>query len=408
MASGNVKTAYHSIKSARWRSFLTMLGVIVGVASVITVVSIGEGVKKQITSQINLFGPDLITVRPGKPIQRDDKGNITGVNFMPGFSGVPLSEQDLKKIRGVQNVKNAVPLSYLTAIPEFENRKMDQALVFGTNHELPDATNQKIAYGAFFDEKTERNVAVIGSKVAESLFREQVPIGQTFTLQGQSFNVVGVFEEFDSVTLGVNVDYGSAIFIPLSASKKLISNQTNIQQILVKPHDSGNIDSVVSSIGSTLREARGGQEDFTILQQEDTLAIADTILTLLTGLITGIAAISLLVGGIGIMNVMIVSVTERTKEIGVRKAVGATNSQIMSQFLLEAAVLSVLGGIAGIILSLMLNFILRLTTELQPIITFPIMIIAVLISMLVGIVFGVAPALKAARKDPIDALRSVQ
>jgi putative ABC transport system permease protein len=156
-----------------------------------------------------------------------------------------------------------------------------------------------------------------------------------------------------------------------------------------------------------LLNAHSGQNDFTILKQEDNLAISNSVLNLLTSLITAVAAVSLVVGGIGIMNVMIVSVTERTHEIGIRKAVGATNQQILAQFMIESAVISFVGGVIGVISSILLNFMLRISTDLQPVVTLPIMGVAVLVALVVGIVFGVAPALNASRKDPIEALRRV-
>jgi putative ABC transport system permease protein len=407
MVTGNFKLAYDSIKSSKWRSFLTMLGIIIGVASVITVVSIGEGVKKQITDQINKFGPDLITVRPGKPVNRDASGQITGVEFMPGLSSSPLTEADLKVIDDTEHVKIAVPLSYVTATPKFKDRYMDSAKVFGTTGDLPTAINQNIEYGEFFSNSNTRNVAVIGHKVAEQLFNELIPTGQSFEIRGQTFNVVGVFEEFEPVTLSPGIDYGSAIFIPLQASKKLVNSQTNIQQILVKPDKPDQVGVVYKNLNTRLINAHAGQDDFTILRQEDTQVIANTVLTLLTSLITAIAAISLIVGGIGIMNIMIVSVTERTQEIGIRKAVGATNKQILTQFITESALISVVGGLLGVIVALLINFMLRISTELAPLITLPIMIAAVGVAFIVGVIFGVAPALNAARKDPIDALRRI-
>lgn len=406
MVTGNFKIALDSIKSAKWRSFLTMLGIIIGVASVVTVVSIGEGVKKQVTDQITHLGSDLITVRPGKS-STTDAGYVPGVQFTNGLISTPLLESDFKTVAETPGVKTTVPMSYITATPKTGTRAVENAFVFGTTAGLQEVLNQKVEYGAFFDESETREVAVIGTRVAEELFQETVPTGERFEIRGKSFIVVGVFEEFDTVALTPNTDYNSAIFIPLPAAKKLVNNQLNIQQIFVKPTNASETDVVVQNISSRLLNSHGGQEDFSVLKQEDTLAISTTILDLLTGFISGIAAISLIVGGIGIMNIMIVSVTERTQEIGVRKAVGATNRQILSQFVIEAAVISFVGGVIGVITSIGMNFVLRIVTDLQPVITLPIMAIAVLVALLVGVVFGVAPALRAAHKDPIEALRRI-
>lgn len=405
MVTGNFKIALDSIKSAKWRSLFTMLGIIIGVASVVTIVSIGEGVKNQIIGQISHFGPDLITVRPGKTLK--DAGYIPGVQLSTSVVSEPLSENDVKAVSGAKNVKTVVPLSYVTAEPKVEKRTFTQSFVMGTSKDLPEVFNQKVRYGEFFKADDQKNVAVIGKNVAEELFQEQVPIGRSMEIRGQLFVVLGVFDEFETAALTPLANYNSAIFIPLESAKKLTNNQANIQQILVKPDTPELTGAVVQDIQKRLKNAHSGQDDFSVLKQEDNLAITSSILDLLTGLISGVAAISLIVGGIGIMNVMIVSVTERTSEIGIRKAVGATNRQILAQFLIESSVISFVGGILGVVLSLFMNFILRISTDLQPAISVATMLIAILVALIVGVVFGVAPALRAANKDPIEALRHI-
>lgn len=408
VVTGNFKIAMDSIKNAKWRSFLTMLGIIIGVVSVVTIVSIGEGVKKQVSNQISHLGPDLITIRPGKTVTRDKAGNISRVNYLSTFAGNALSETDLKAIQQSRNVDSAVPMSFVTGTPKVQDREYDKGFIFGTTEGLPDALNQKIEFGAFFSsDDASKDVAVIGKHVAEDLFQEQVPIGRSMQIRGQNFVVLGVFEQFDTTSIVPGTDYNSAIFIPIGAGKKINNGQTSIQQVLAKPVKPELTNDAVNAIHDSLLNAHAGQDDFTILKQEDNIAITNNILNLLTGLISGIAAISLIVGGIGIMNIMLVSVTERTREIGVRKAVGATSHQILAQFIIEAAVLSFVGGLIGVVCSLLANFFIRVFTNLQPLITFPIMFVAVVVALFVGMLFGVAPALQAARKDPIQALRSM-
>ena len=408
MVTGNFTMAFDSIKTAKLRSFLTMLGIIIGVISVVTIVSIGEGVKHQISGQISNLGPDLITVKPGKTVSRDSSGRISGVNFMSSFSGSSLTETDLHVISKTPDIGTVVPMSFVTGAPRVDNIDFDKSYIFGTTEDLPSVLNQKVEYGAFF-EKADANkgVAVIGVRIAEDLFKEPVPIGRSMQIRGETFIVRGVFEEFQSTSLTPSADYNSAIFIPINKGKQLSNNQVNIQQILAKPSSPDKTNSTVDALQTRLLASHAGQNDFTILKQEDNLAIANTILNLLTGLISGIAAISLIVGGIGIMNIMLVSVTERTQEIGIRKAVGATNQQILAQFLIESAMISLVGGLIGVAGSIFANFLIRIFTDLQPLVTFPIMGVAILVALVVGIVFGVAPALKAARKDPIEALRQI-
>lgn len=406
MVTGNFRIAFDSITSAKWRSFLTTLGIIIGVMSVVTIVSIGEGVKKQISDQIGEFGTDLITIRPGKPVEKNAAGDVSGINFLTAFAGNALTENDLKVAASTPGVGVAVPMSFVTGTPVADDVQYKAGFIFATSENLPKVLNHSVEYGAFFNtEDADKPVAVIGEKVAEELFQETVPIGRSLKIRGETFVVRGVFEKFDTSRLTLSADYNHAIFIPFGVGKRLNNNQSNIQQILIKPSSHDQTTQTIDVLQKQLLNAHAGQDDFTILTQADNLAVASTILNLLTRFITGVAAISLIVGGIGIMNIMLVSVTQRTQEIGIRKAVGATNRQILSQFLIEAVVISLVGGILGVIGSLIANFLIRVTTDLEPLITLPIMFLAVAISILVGIVFGVAPALQAARKDPIQALR---
>jgi ABC-type antimicrobial peptide transport system permease subunit len=398
ISAGNIKMALEAIRSAKWRSLLTCLGIVIGVVSVVTTVSLGEGVKQRIIAQINKAGSDLITVRPGR--------SISTANLFSFFGTGSLTEADIRTIESTVGVKEAAPFVYVNGFPRTNEREYKDALIIATNEKAPDMMNQKIAFGNFYAAgDAQRDVAVIGKRVAEQLFQENVPVGKLLTIRDQRFVVVGVFEEFDVSPLAPNADYNSAVFVPYEAGKQLSGGQAHIYQILARPHDPDATHRVANNINATLTSAHSGQTDFSVLKQEDTMALANEVLNMLTSFIAGIAGVSLVVGGIGILNIMIVSVTERTREIGVRKAVGATNNQIMGQFLTEAIVLSLTGGLIGILLSIVANFVLRISTNLTPVLTWPIMVIAVAVSVFVGIIFGIMPALKAARKHPIDALR---
>jgi ABC-type antimicrobial peptide transport system permease subunit len=406
MLNNNIKMAVASLKSTKWRSLLTVLGIIIGIVSVVTAVSLGGGVKHQIIGQIDDLGSELITVRPGRVVSRDDHGNISHISLFNLFGAGALSEQDWQTVEKTPGVDVAVPLGLVTGTARTDEREFSSGFIMATSARAPEILNKKVEYGEFFKaDETKQNFAVIGSRVAEQLFQENVPIGKTLEIRGKSFIVRGILQEFETSPLTPNTDYNSAIFIPYEVGKQLNNGHVQIYQILVKPKDASKRDSVVQAINDQLLAAHGGQNDFTVLKQEENLALASKVLNLLTALIAGVAAISLLVGGIGIMNIMLVSVTERTQEIGIRKAVGATNRQILSQFLVEAAVLSFAGGLLGVLLSVLINYLLRIFTNLQPVITLPVVLIATGVAFLVGLVFGVMPAMRAARKDPIEALR---
>ncbi len=404
----NLKMAITSLRQTKWRSFLTMLGIIIGVASVITTVSLGEGIKQQVVGQINHLGADLITIRPGKTLNRDANGNITGVNLFSAIGAATLTEADLKVVQETSGVKVAVPLSIVTGLAEVGDREFQNGVIVATTNGMPEILNQKIQYGSFFNSSGgPENAAVIGRRVAEELFAENNPIGQDMRIRGKTFVVRGVFEEFPDSPLTPTFDYNRTIFMPYETGKKLSDGNAQIAQVFAKPDDPDDTEKVSKTIQDNLKFAHAGQEDFTVLRQEENLAVAETVLNLITRFIAGVAAISLLVGGIGIMNIMLVSVTERTHEIGIRKAIGATSKQILGQFLTEAIVLSVVGGLIGVIASALANYFIRIFTNFAPVITLPVILISTGVSMAVGIIFGVTPALRAARKDPIQALREI-
>lgn len=405
---GNVKTALASVRAAKWRSFLTMMGIIIGIVSVVTIVSIGEGVKHQVVTQTNHLGKDLITIRPGQLVNRNDKGQITGVNLFSGYATTgALTDKDVEVIRGAKDVRQAVPLSIIPGGITVENKQINTVPVIGTTPELPQVIKQKIEFGGFFtDGDANQNGAVIGRTVARQIFGADVPLGSSFSFHDQDFIVRGVFQQFQSSTLSLDTDFNNVIFIPYPVAQELTQNKNSIYEILAQPQPSANAGTVAEDIKSRVAKAHGNQQDFTVLKQDESLSVASNVLNLLTRLIGGIAAISLLVGGIGIMNVMLVSVTERLHEIGIRKAIGATSRQIMSQFLIEATILSVIGGILGVIVALIVNILLRLLTNIEPIISWQVVALAAGVSLVVGIIFGTAPAIKAARKDPIEALRN--
>jgi putative ABC transport system permease protein len=402
----NITMALASLRSAKLRSLLTMLGIIIGVVSVVTTVSLGEGVRQEVIGQIKRFGPDLITVRPGKTVTRDASGNITNVAILPSSLPSTLTEGDLGVIKNVPNIKEVVPLSIVSGTIGYEGRAYGSGIVVGTTPAAPNLLNQRVEFGEFFGgSDANKHVAVIGKRVAEQLFQENIPVGKSFIFRDQSYIVRGVLEEVDTTPFSLTLDFNTVIFIPYDVSKQAAGGHVQLYQILAREIDVKASAKTVRFMEAALKNSHAGQDDFTVLKADESLTVANRMLNLLTGLIAGIAAISLVVGGIGIMNVMLVSVIERTREVGIRKAVGASNRQILSQFLTEAMVLSIVGGIIGVISSIALNYLIRILTDFKPVITLPIMGISVGVAVGVGIIFGIAPALKAARKDPIEALR---
>lgn len=407
MMRGNLRMALAGVKSAKWRSLLTMLGIIIGIVSVVTIVGIGEGMKKQIAEQIDHFGNDLITIRPGT-VDTDGTNQVLGstdvlfgLDAMGGFSVA-----DVETVQKTEGVDVVAPLGVVPGAVQADENSLRGGVVVATNSEMPEALNQGLAYGEFWDEKNEEShFAVIGHQAAVTLFEDQAPLGRTFTFRGQTFMVRGVLEEFKNLPLSPTAEFDNAVFIPYKTAARLTGNDSHLYVILSKPVEGVSTQTAAEAITDSLREAHGGQQDFTVLTPEQNIESSTRLLDTLTTWIMAVAIISLVIGGVGLMNIMLVNVTERMHEIGVRKAIGATSRQIMTQFMLEALVLSLIGGFLGIALSLATQGILYTYTELKPVISWEAVAIATGVAIVVGIIFGTLPALKAARKDPIEALR---
>ncbi len=384
-----------------------MLGIIIGVASVITVVGIGEGIKQEIGGQIHHLGQNLITVRPAQLLN----GNSAGSNspdLIPGFSiSTPLGIKDINAISHTNGVTASAPLTIVGGAVRGDHGMYRNGFVVGTTSDLPGLLNQSLQYGSFFSSDSyDMNVAVLGQNASNALFNEDVPLGRSFTFHGQQFVVEGIFNQFTTTPLSQQANFNNAIFIPNQVAESLSKNTAPTYEMLARPAAHEKASAVIARLKTALDQVHGGQSGLSVQSGNQDLTASDQILELLTRLIAGVAAISLLVGGIGIMNVMLVSVTERMHEIGIRKAIGATNRQIMSQFIIESGILSLIGGVLGILLAFFADFMLRTFSSLHPAISWQVVVLASAVSLLIGILFGTVPAIKAAYKDPIEALRS--
>lgn len=402
MRQQNVRVALATLRNARGRSLLTMFGIIVGVVAVIVTIAVGQGVKQQVVGQVNQLSKDIVVVRPGQSQAAASVDN----GIFSGLQTSPFTNADVQVVSQTPGIKAVIPLAVGRGFSEVNGKHLPGSVVVATNNDLPLALDRKIEFGTFFTEgEMNRNVAVIGNEVAHQLFGENVPVGRTLTIRGEDYIVRGIFEGFATTPGSVGTDLNKAVFIPMGSAMVANNGELPVAQILVQLNDTQQQSATIAALTQRLQEAHGGQRDFTVLNRQQELAANNQLVSLLTQLVVAIASISLLVGGIGIINIMFVSVSERTREIGIRKAVGATNRQIASQFLVEAATLSVVGGLIGVSISLIVIFMLNVTTNLQPVIPYVPMVGVLLITWALGIIFGVAPAIKAARKEPIDALR---
>jgi putative ABC transport system permease protein len=405
--AAQLRSGMDSLKHSKLRSFWTMFGVIIGVAAVITIVAIGNGIKQQIGSQIHQYGSNIITVRTSE-LSFGSGSSVNNVSALSGLSvSGPLTGSDYSTVSKASGVNSSAPLSLVSGQVSGDNGVYKNGFVIGTTPDLSNLLNQSLAYGNFIgNQDAGTSVAVLGPKAALSLFNEDVPLGRSFKFREHNFLVEGIFNDFNSSPLSQQADFNNAVFIPYDVGQSLTNNTSPVYEILARAAVQSETNQVAHNIKSALNSTHGGQSGFTILTGSQNLAVNNSILGLLTKLIAGVAGISLLVAGIGIMNVMLVSVSERVREIGIRKAVGATNRQILSQFMLESALISFIGGVIGIALAFFIDFAIRISTDFRPDITWQIVVIASGVSLFFGIVFGSIPAIKAAAKDPIEALRA--
>lgn len=407
LINDNARMALSSIRTSKLRSLLTMIGIIIGVASVIMAVSLGEGLRRQVVETNQAGNSNLVTVRSGAIVSRDKSGGITDINYLASLGANTLTEHDYESLKKLPEAGMIVPLGTISGLASnFDGETYGQATIIATTSDLPSIIGQELPYGGFFkDENSGRNAVVIGKRVAEELFDENVPLGKLISIRGQDFVVGGVFDEFKTNPLSAVSDLNKAIFVSYPTAKSLTNSNPSIYQLLALPRGETSPQQLAKAIRTQMLKNHGEQEDFSVLMAEETDQVARSTVSVGASFVAGIAAISLVVGGIGIMNIMFVSVTERTREIGVRKSLGATNRQIRSQFLIEASVISIVGGIIGVGTAVLGNMLIMLFTDLRPAMTLEIVLLAVGVSALVGIVFGTAPAVQAARKDPIESLR---
>lgn len=404
----DVKIALASLRATRVRTFLTMLGIIIGVASVTVIMSLGEGARQALNKQVQQYGEKVITISPGRPI-RDDNGDITGIDLLSLLSSSSLGERDLNTANNTTGITGASPIMFVGGKISDGGKEAKSAPIIATNDKLDQVMNLKVKSGEFLSNITKRETVVLGQGLANELLDSETAIGSKVFIRNQEFTVIGILRHVDSPsTINSTFDFNRAAFIPLDAGKAFNQGIAQLQQIVARVADDKNARSIDGILHQRLLENHGNEEDFSVLRPDELLRLSDGVFQILTSFTTAIAAISLVVGGVGIMNIMLVSVTERTREIGVRKAVGATDGQILSQFLIEALVMTIGGGIIGVGIAYAIAFLISLQLSFIPVITPNILFLSTGMSLIIGVLFGIFPAIKASRKDPIDALRHFQ
>ena len=402
MKFGNLtRVALRSIVKNRMRSVLTMLGIVIGVGAVIIMVSIGKGTQADIETRISSLGTNLLTIFPGSGEHHGVQGGAGSLATL-SMSDVELLRKDAASLKSVSPVIR-------TSGQVIASGKNWQTRVYGVSPEYTDIRDWRVKEGSFFsdrDEKTKRKVAVLGKTVAEKLFGSTSPLGKRIQVGNVPFMVIGLMEEKGQSPMGGDED--DVVLAPSTTVLYRMGDGKTVNQIMASAASrdlmSGAEEEIRSLLRSSHRLKGSEKDDFTVRNQTDIIKTASSITGFLTMLLGAIAGVSLVVGGIGIMNIMLVSVTERTREIGIRLAVGARSNDVLVQFLIEAVILSLLGGATGVVAGIGFGKIIGLIAGLTVVVDPLIVIISFIFSGAVGIFFGFYPARKASMLNPIDAL----
>jgi putative ABC transport system permease protein len=408
-----IRETFTSLSANKLRTGLTVLGIVIGVAAVIAMLSVGQGAQNSITAQINSIGTNVLYVSAGSRARFEGGG----VNTVRNIRALTLADaQALANPIQAPAVKAVAPVIEGGNISAAANGQTTTTTVYGVTTSYFSIRNQQITDGAFFNDQqlnTHARVAIIGADLATTLFGQTTTLtGKTMLINSQTFTIIGVLKASGGTALG---SADNQVIIPLTTARDRVINRagTNVDGIYVQATSAQSVTEATTQISNIMRlrhRVAVEKEDFSVLSQASLLTTATSITGILTAFLGGIAAISLLVGGIGIMNIMLVSVVERTREIGLRKALGARNRDIMNQFLAESSFLSLLGGLIGILLGWLISLIIGQIasasgTSLNPAVSLNAVLLATTFSIAVGLFFGIYPARRAARLEPVEALR---
>ncbi len=400
----HIENARQSLKSNRLRSTLTMFGVMIGVASITTILALSTGASKIVGDQVNQLGGNIAVIRPGTPTDKPLEDFIQNSGNQ-SFAASTLTDTDFSTILALPHVSAVAPLMILTGGVKAESNAPANTPIVATTPSFETIGDIKVREGQFLDPELSPATAVIGPQLSIDIFGTEQSIGKTIDIRGTPFTVIGVMKRENNPINYNGVDLDASVIINIDSGRQLNNGSLQIQQINVKSDSVDNLNQLIIDINKALLKNHSNEADFSVLSGDEIAQPTNRLFYAIAGTTTAVAAISLLVGGIGIMNIMLVSVAERTREIGIRKALGATNGDIVWQFLIESLALSVGGGIIGYVGGYLLAFAISTFLTFDPVLNWQIAAVALGVSLFIGVIFGIYPAIRASRKDPISALR---
>ena len=393
--------AYQSLIRSRLRTFLTVLGVAIGVGSVTAIFALSGGLTDVINRQLGKLGGNLIIVRPGTSTTR----TVTAPANQQNYTTSTLSESDIEKIKAIEGIDAVAPIMVQAATLKTETRNLENTVVVATTPDFEKVAKLDVRDGQFLEAQSTDNTAILGHQLAVDLFGTEKPIGLTFTIRGERYTVMGILKaSLDPVNYN-RIDFDNSAFITFNAGKTINQGRVQIQQIDASAKDAAQLDKVAEAIGTVIMQNHSGERDFNVTSGNNVSKDTNEFMRSVALVLAAIAAISLVVGGVGIMNIMLVGVAERTREIGIRKSVGATSASIALQFMIESIMMSVMGGFLGYLLGYVVAFGISTYLYFVPSVNWQVAAVALAMSLGVGITFGFYPALRAARKHPIESLR---
>ena len=399
----NIENALESLRANRLQTFLTMLGVMIGISSVVIIFSLSGGVSSMISNQIMSEGGALAVIRP-KELTANNKNVITSLATSRAFTQSSIKNEDLGLISKTKDVSAVAPLANFSAKLKGDGEEK-YANLLATSPNLDQTTSLKVREGQFIAESANANTVVIGDQMAIDLFGTTQALGKEISMKGEKFIVIGVLAHQSSPINYSNVDFNNTAIIPYVTAKRIIGENLQIQQVNVRVKSVNKLSQVQKEIENGISKNHNGEQDFEVLTGKNISHPSDKFIELSTLILAIVASVSLVVGGIGIMNIMLVNVSERTREIGIRKALGANNRHILFQFLTESMIISLSGGFFGYLIGYAFSFGVSMFLPFSPIISWQIAVLVCGVSVIVGVIFGLYPAFRAARKDPIVSLR---